>query len=73
MSFLELAICEAENAGEIDLDTRDMMLGILNESTAQARRSEQLVNKIQELRGEYGSCQYTTLNTPPTNSENRKK
>ena len=36
-------------------------------------RSEQLVNKIQELRGEYGSCQYTTLNTPPTNSENRKK
>ena len=26
MTKLELAICEAENAGEIDLDTRDMML-----------------------------------------------
>ena len=37
MTKLELAICEAENNGEIDLDTRDMMLGILTESTAQAR------------------------------------
>ena len=73
MTNLELAICEAENAGEIDLDTRDMMLGILNESTAQARRSEQLIHKIEKLRGDYGLCQYTTMNTPPTNSENRKK
>ena len=32
MTDLELAICEAENNGEIDLDTRDIMLGILNES-----------------------------------------
>ena len=37
MTNLELMICEAENAGEIDLDTRDTMLGILNESTAQYR------------------------------------
>ena len=37
MTNLELMICEAENAGEIDLDTRDMMLSVLNESTAQAR------------------------------------
>ena len=36
MTNLELMICEAENAGEIDLDTRDMMLGILNESTLKA-------------------------------------
>ena len=34
MTKLELMICEAENNGEIDLDTRDIMLGILNESTA---------------------------------------
>ena len=33
MTNLELAICEAENSGEIDLDTRDTMLGILNEKT----------------------------------------
>ena len=37
MTNLELMICEAENAGEIDLDTRDMMRGIRNESTAQYR------------------------------------
>ena len=36
MTKLELMICEAENAGEIDLDTRDTMLGILNESTLKA-------------------------------------
>ena len=30
MTKLELAICEAENNGERDLDTRDTMLGILN-------------------------------------------
>ena len=31
MTNLELAICEAENAGEIDLDTRNELLGILSE------------------------------------------
>ena len=41
MTNLELMICEAENSGEIDLDTRDIMLGILNESTAQARHAIQ--------------------------------
>ena len=46
MTNLELAICEAENSGEIDLDTRDMMLSILNESTAQARRSSELSKKV---------------------------
>ena len=40
MTNLELAICEAENSGEIDLDTRDMMLGILTEATRQAKESE---------------------------------
>ena len=40
MTKLELAICEAENNGEIDLDTRDMMLGILTEATRQAKESE---------------------------------
>ena len=40
MTNLELAICEAENNGEIDLDTRDTMLGILNEATRQAKESE---------------------------------
>ena len=28
MTNLELMICEAENAGEIDLDTRDIMLDV---------------------------------------------
>ena len=46
MTKLELMICEAENNGEIDLDTRDMMLSILNESTAQARRSSELSKKV---------------------------
>ena len=41
MTNLELMICEAENSGEIDLDTRDIMLSILNESTAQARHAIQ--------------------------------
>ena len=36
MTKLELAICEAENNGEIDLDTRDIMLNVLNESTLKA-------------------------------------
>ena len=36
MTNLELIICEAENAGEIDLNTRDIMLSILNESTLKA-------------------------------------
>ena len=40
MTKLELAICEAENSGEIDLDTRDMMLNVLNEATRQAKESE---------------------------------
>lgn len=39
MTNLELMICEAENAGEIDLNTRDTMLGILNEATRQAKES----------------------------------
>ena len=50
MTNLELMICEAENNGEIDLDTRDIMLSILNESTAQARRSNPLTTKADSLR-----------------------
>ena len=49
MTKLELMICEAENSGEIDLDTRDMMLNVLNESTAQYRAVKRIddgVNKI---------------------------
>ena len=45
MTKLELIICEAENAGEIDLDTRDMMLAILNEATRQAKESRKFENK----------------------------
>ena len=33
MTNLELAICEAENAGEIDLDTRNELLFVLTEGT----------------------------------------
>ena len=33
MTNLELIICEAENAGEIDLDTRNLLLDILCESS----------------------------------------
>ena len=48
MTNLELMICEAENAGEIDLDTRDTMLGILNESTSQAREAERIHKEIKD-------------------------
>ena len=50
MTNLELMICEAENAGEIDLDTRDMMLGILNESTAQYRAVERIDDEIGKIK-----------------------
>ena len=73
MTNLELAICEAENSGKIDLETRNMMLAVLNESTAQARNAKKLIDKIERLRGEYGKSQYTAMSTLPTNSENRKK
>ena len=46
MTNLELMICEAENNGEMDLDTRDMMLSILNESTAEAREAERIHKEI---------------------------
>ena len=46
MTNLELMICEAENNGEIDLDTRDVMLSILNESTAEAREAERIYKEI---------------------------
>ena len=49
MTNLELAICEAENAGEIDLDTRDMMLSILNESTAQYRAAKRVDDELELL------------------------
>ena len=49
MTNLELAICEAENAGEIDLDTRDMMLDVLNESTAQAKTVEKVRKEMRDL------------------------
>ena len=49
MTNLELMICEAENAGEIDLDTRDIMLGILNESTAQCRASKRIDDEINKI------------------------
>ena len=49
MTNLELAICEAENNGEIGIDTRDTMLGILNESTSQARNSEKIRKQIFDL------------------------
>ena len=53
MTKLELMICEAENAGEIDLDTRDMMLGILNESTAQYRAAQRLEKEILALKDKH--------------------
>ena len=46
MTKLELAICEAENNGEIDLDTRDIMLNVLNDSTGQQRQVEKLHSEI---------------------------
>ena len=51
MTNLELAICEAENSGEIDLDTRDMMLNVLNESTGQQRQVEKLHSEIKRKEG----------------------
>ena len=48
MTNLELMICEAENAGEIDINTRDIMLDVLNESTAQARYAEGIYKEIEK-------------------------
>ena len=65
MTNLELVICEAENAGEIDLDTRDILLGILNESTALStntdRRDEELkkigeeISKLNDMKKKFKS------------------
>ena len=49
MTRLELAICEAENNGDIDIYTRDMMLDIINESTAQSRRVSRMEEKMNKL------------------------
>ena len=62
MTKLELAICEAENAGEIDLDTRDIMLGILNESTAQARQAEKIKKELDCLMNSERDKLYKLLN-----------
>ena len=53
MTKLELMICEAENNGEIDLDTRNSMLGILNESTRYAREALATREKIKKLEERY--------------------
>ena len=52
MTKLELAICEAENNGEIDLDTRDMMLNVLTEGqgTAQYRAAKRVDDEIYKIR-----------------------
>ena len=62
MTKLELAICEAENSGEIDLDTRDMMLSVLTEGqgTAQYRAAKRVgdeEDKIREILKEEETCQ----------------
>ena len=49
MTKLELMICEAENNGEIDLDTRDQMLGILNESTRYGREATSIIKRLETL------------------------
>ena len=49
MTKLELRICEAENNGEIDLDTRDMMLDVLGESTAQVKQADKIDKQINEV------------------------
>ena len=56
MTRLELAICEAENNGDIDIYTRDMMLDIINESAdeestevANRRDIRRVVNKCSVL------------------------
>ena len=55
MTNLELAICEAENSGEIDLDTRDMMLSVLTEGqgTAQYRAVERLKRELEDCDRKY--------------------
>ena len=52
MTKLELAICEAENNGEIDLDTRDMMLSVLTEGqgTAQYRAVKRVGDEEDKIR-----------------------
>lgn len=48
MSFLELAICEAENNGEIDLDTRDNLLTVLTEGSINPLKK--FVERIRAIR-----------------------
>ena len=52
MTKLELMICEAENNGEIDLDTRDMMISVLTEGqgTAQYRAAKRVDDELCEIR-----------------------
>ena len=42
MTELEYMICESERCGEIDLDTRDELLGILYESTSLQRNQQKM-------------------------------
>lgn len=48
MSFLELAICEAENNGEIDLYTRDNLLSVLTEGSMNPLKK--FVERIRTIR-----------------------
>ena len=48
MSFLELAICEAENNGEIDLDTRNTLLSVLTEGSMNPLKK--FVERIRNIR-----------------------
>ena len=52
MTNLELMICEAENAGEIDLDTRDQLLEVLTEGqgTAQYRAAKRVEDEKDKIR-----------------------
>ena len=50
MTNLELMICEAENAGEIDLDTRDQLLEVLTEGA-----NIEIMRKKKEIKKQYRS------------------
>ena len=47
MTRLELAICEAENNGDIDIYTRDMMLDMINERVRDEAKRESMAKAMQ--------------------------
>lgn len=74
MTRLEYEICEACNNGEIDIDTRDLMLDIM-ESTSLQRNAKKKIDEIEKRQAEIRQKlkQYHRLLMTETNDDRKKK